>query len=63
MTRLWRRFRLWLSLLLLAGCCATHYRYDGARYYRADVCPWGEEVVCDSATRLPDPVTWTEGCR
>ena len=47
----------------LAGCCSTHYRYDGARYYRVDECPWGERVVCDSATRLPDPATWTTGCR
>ena len=58
-------WRVWWAplLLALAGCCTTHYRYDGARYYRADVCPWGERVVCDSATRLPDPATRTEGCR
>lgn len=54
----------WVPLLLaLAGCCTVAYRYDGARYYRVDRCPWGESVACDSATRLPDPVTWTEGCR
>lgn len=47
----------------MTSCCTTHYRYDGTRYYRADVCPWGDRVVCDSATRLPDPATWTEGCR
>lgn len=66
-----RRPRLHLlALALLAGCvalqpacCSVRYRYDGQRYYRADVCPWGERVVCDSATRLPDPATWTEGCR
>ena len=55
--------RLLAALALLAGCCTVHYRYDGARYYRTDVCPWGERVVCDSATRLPDSVTQTEGCR
>lgn len=52
-----------LLLALLAGCCTVAYRHDGQRYYRQDSCPWGERVVCDSATRLPDPATWTEGCR
>ena len=50
-------------LSYLVGCCSAHYRFDGSRYYRADQCPWGERVVCDSATRLPDPATWTTGCR
>lgn len=55
--------------LALAACCRSYYRDDGRagerRYYRVDVCTWplGERVVCDSATRLPDPATWTEGCR
>lgn len=72
---LWRRWRLWLSLLAIGGCvatlqpacCTSHYRDDGRvgerRYYRIDRCFGGERVVCDSATRLPDPATWTEGCR
>jgi len=53
----------WVPLLVALGCCRIEYRYDGARYYRADVCPWGQRVVCDSATRLPDPATMTGGCR
>jgi len=52
-----------ILLSYLVGCCSTHHRFDGARYYRVDKCPWGERVVCDSATRLPDPATWTTGCR
>lgn len=65
----WSAVGLAVALAVLAwalsmqGCCTTHYRYDGSRYYRADECPWGGRVVCDSATRLPDPATWTEGCR
>lgn len=56
-------------LLLLTGCgavCVTHYRDDGDqtpghhRYYAVQVC---EKVLCDSATRLPDPATKTGGCR
>ncbi len=63
----WRAVAAVLAVLALAasldGCCTTYYRRDGQRYYRMDSCPWGDEVVCDSATRLPDPATWTEGCR
>lgn len=51
----------------LGACCSTHYRDDGTvggrRYYRVDVCTWGERVVCDSPRRLPDPVTQAGGCR
>jgi hypothetical protein len=52
-----------LLLAHLTGCCSAYYRYDGERYYKAVECPWGKSVECDSATRLPDPATWTEGCR
>ena len=55
-----------VSIILLSqlvGCCTAAYRFDGARYYKVSQCPWGERVVCDSATRLPDPATWTTGCR
>ncbi len=56
-----------LAAVALAACCTVAYRDDGRvgqrRYYRAKICPWGATVTCDSATRLPDPVTWTEGCR
>ena len=46
--------------------CTKHYRDDGDptkghhRYYAIQVC---EKVLCDSATRLPDPPTMTGGCR
>lgn len=50
-------------LVLCCGCCTYYYGYDGHRYYKARECPWGVSVECDSATRLPNPVTWTEGCR
>ena len=50
-------------LALLSGCCTAVYRYDGQRYYKQVDCPWGATVECDSATRLPDPATWTGGCR
>lgn len=60
-----------LAVLLLTSCsapvvCKTHYRDDGVvtpghrRYYAVQVC---ERVLCDSATRLPDPATQTGGCR
>jgi hypothetical protein len=49
--------------LVVVGCCSTFYRYDGKRYYKKVECPWGGHVECDSATRLPDPATWTGGCR
>jgi hypothetical protein len=52
-----------LLLALLSGCCTAVYRYDGQRYYKQIDCPWGATVECDSATRLPDPATWTGGCR
>ncbi len=59
------RKRIWLAFIaaVVVGCCTVAYRYDGERYYRVDRCLTGEKVVCDSATRLPDPATWTEGCR
>lgn len=56
-------FVLLLFDMLVVGCCRSYYRYDGKRYYKAVECPWGKSVECDSATRLPDPATWTEGCR
>ena len=59
-----------LVFLTLNACtsavCSMHYRDDGVttpghnRYYKVQVC---EKVVCDSATRLPDPETQTGGCR
>lgn len=52
-----------IAVATVAGCCRSYYRYDGERYYKKVECPWGERVECDSATRLPDPATWTEGCR
>jgi hypothetical protein len=58
------RTLLWLALLAaMSSCCTAVYRYDGARYYKAVECPWGTTVECDSVTRLPDPATWTDGCR
>jgi hypothetical protein len=63
----------WAVLAMLAtmdACtpmaCRVHYRDDGIatpghrRYYAVQVC---EKVLCDSATRLPDPATMTGGCR
>lgn len=59
-----------LFAVLLTGCspavCSMHYRDDGIttpghnRYYKVEVC---EKVLCDSATRLPDPATKTGGCQ
>ena len=56
-------FILMLFDLMVVGCCETYYRFDGERYYKQVECPWGKNVKCDSATRLPDPATWTDGCR
>lgn len=61
---------LLLGLALLAACsapCRVRYLYDGSGdrpYYKLRECPGRLPVVeCDSATRLPDPATWVQGCR
>lgn len=52
-----------VAMVVATACCSAHYRRFDGRYYKAIECPWGDHVECDSATRLPDPATWTEGCR
>lgn len=58
-------------VLALPGCSpvACFNRDDGNtapgahRYYRACVVDGHLKVKCDSATELPDPATWENGCR